>query len=273
MSAESFSFSDRAARLIAEREARLKEQGRHEELSEWRKKINDAKEEAQASRTLMNLLSLYMLVVVIAWYSSNWKQMTKITVPIRNPDLEFDRLGLPSSRLFPLADKGRSLELIGAGVRKKFNVISVYSIGMYIDENKKKELLSKGALSVLSSPLQSSGGGPSLGLLLKFQREVSKDKVVNAIVEQLSLKGRKGYKEALDTFQDFLLKQMGPSMRKNDLIEFTYQGKAQVCVSVNNKSVECLENNDLRTRLLTVYGGEESVAPELRRILELRFLR
>ena len=51
---------------------------------------------------------------------------------------------------------GNKLELIGAGVRKKYNVISVYSLGMYVDPKKKGEMAKKGSLSVLSSPSKGS---------------------------------------------------------------------------------------------------------------------
>ena len=38
----------------------------------------------------------------------------------------------------------------------KYNVISVYSLGMYVDPKKKGEMAKKGSLSVLSSPSKGS---------------------------------------------------------------------------------------------------------------------
>ena len=96
--------------------------------------------------------------------------------------------------------------------------------------------------------------------------------MVSAIVEQLAVKGRRNYSEVLDMFKTMLLKQIGNSMRNKDILEFTFRNKALLCLSVNNKPPECVENADLRTRLLNVYAGEQSVVPTLREILRTRFL-
>ena len=269
------SFADRAELLIAKKEAAMRAEGKSDEfIGEWRAKVQKAQDDAFYSRSLVNFICLYFSIIVIAWFASDWKAATKLTVPIHNPDLEFDKLGLPSTRPFPtFGGKGNKLELIGAGVRKKFSVVSVYSVGMYVDSKKKREMADKGSLSVLGGA--GTGSNASLGFLLKFQREVGKDKVVTAIVEQLAIKGRRNYKEALDMFQTMLLKQIsnkGDSVKKKDTIEFTYRNKALLCLSVNNQPPECVENADLRTRLLNVYAGEESVVPTLRSILQVKFL-
>ena len=265
------SFADKAAQLISKKEAELRAEGKSDEfIGEWRRKVQEAQDSAFYTRSLVNFVSLYFSIIVIAWFASDWKAATRITVPLRNPDLEFDKLGLPSTRAFPQFMNGNKLELIGAGVRKKFSLVSVYSLGMYVDSKKKKEMASKGSLSVLSS--SGTGSNASLGFLLKFHREVDKEKVVGAIVEQLTVKGRRHYSEALDMFKIMLLKQIGNSMKKKDILEFTFRNKALLCLSVNNQPPECVENADLRTRLLNVYAGEQSVVPALREILQTKFL-
>ena len=71
-------------------------------------------------------------------------------------------------------------------MRKKFGVVSVYSVGLYVD-SKVQQNMTASALSELTAPVSSV----SLGVLLDFEREVGKDKVVNAIVEALASKNNK----------------------------------------------------------------------------------
>ena len=61
-------------------------------------------------------------------------------------------------------------------------------------------------------------------------------------------------------------------MKKKDKIEFTYRKKDQLCISVKAKSPECVENDELRKRLVNVYAGEESVVPELQAVLFTKYL-
>ena len=147
------SFADKAAQLIAKKEAELRAEGKSDEfIGEWRRKVKEAQDAAFYSRTLVNFVCLYFSIIVIAWFANDWKAATKIMAPTRNPNLEFDKLGLPSTRAFPQFMNGNKLELIGAGVRKKYNVISVYSLGMYVDPKKKGEMAKK-ALYLYSARL------------------------------------------------------------------------------------------------------------------------
>ena len=263
-------FANYAARMIAKKEQSLKEAGRDDELKLWKQKIAKAKEEAAASNSMRNMIVLYFVVVLLAWYSHEWKAWVEPKVAHHDRGLEYDRFGMVPSRAFPAAGKGSSkLELISAGMRKKFGVVSVYSVGLYVDSKVQQSMISKRSLSELTAPVN----GVSLGILLDFEREVGKDKVVNAIVEVLASKNnKKSYKVALKEFQSILLSQMGGSMKKKDKIEFTYRKKDQLCISVKAKSPECVENDELRKRLVNVYAGEESVVPELQAVLFTKYL-
>lgn len=270
MATSGVDFADYAARMIAKKEQSLRDSGRDDELKLWKQKIAAAKEEAATSASMRNMIMLYFVVVLLAWYSHEWKAWVEPKVAHHDRGLEFDKFGMDSSRMFPATGKGGSkLELISAGMRKKFGVVSVYSVGLYVDSKVQQNMISKRSLSELTAPVSSV----SLGVLLDFEREVGKDKVVNAIVEALASKNnKKSYKAALKQFQSILLSQMGGSMKKKDKIEFTYRKKDQLCISVNAKSPECVESDDLRKRLANVYAGEDSVVPELQAVLFTKYL-
>ena len=264
------SFADYTANIIKRKEQALKDAGREEEVTKFRQDLAKAKEEIATANSLRNMIVLYFIIVLVAWYSHEWKAWIKPAVAHHDRDLEFEKFGMVSSRVFPSSGKnGKKLDLVSAGMRKKFGVVSVYSVGLYLDPTVRQNMISKRSLSELAAP----NNGVSLGILLDFEREVGKEKVVPAIVEALASKSnKKSYKAALNQFQSILLSQMGSGMRLRDKIEFTYRNKVQLCISVNAKSAECVDNDDLRKRLINVYAGEDSVVPELKKVLFTKYL-
>ena len=270
MASSDVSFVYYTAHLIKKKEHALKDAVREGDVLKFRQDLAKAKEDIEMTTSLRNMVVLYFVVVLVAWYSHDWKAWMKPAVRKHDRGLEFDKFGMVSSRVFPFSGRGGSeLDLIGAGMRKKFGVVSVYSVGLYVDSKVQQSMISKRSLSELAAPIS----GVSLGILLNFEREVGKEKVVPAIVEALASKNnKKSYKAALNQFQTILLSQMGDGMKRKDLIEFTYRKKDQLCVSVKGKNAECLVNDDLRKRLVNVYAGEGSVVPELQKVLFTKYL-
>ena len=199
----------------------------------------------------------------------------KVSTTFHDPAMEFDAYGLPPTYTFTGGKGGsKAMELVSAGVRTKFGVVKVYNLGFYLDEKTKEVMISKRSLSVLASPALGGGASPSLGMLLEFERDVAKDKLAKSIVDALASKNRKkGYKTALEKFQSILVGQVeGSGLKKGERIEFIYRKKDSLCISVNSRPPECVDSEDLRRRLLNVYAGEESVVPEIPKVLFTKYL-
>jgi Chalcone isomerase-like len=172
---------------------------------------------------------------------------------------------------------GRSYSLISAGMRTKF-FLDVYAVGLYMNEDfvsSKKSLIKKATdFEVLSTAgnkgILSSDATVDVYISLKFARLVAKDQMVGGIVGALT--GAKN----LDSFKDILTKAIGGAgIAISDEIGFAYKGKAGnlLDISYNGKLIGTVKDAaDLRKKLLNVYVGPNSVAPEVVSVLKKRFL-
>jgi hypothetical protein len=164
---------------------------------------------------------------------------------------------LPVSKSF----SGSKFTLKSAGMRKKF-VVNVYSVGLYVSEGKAKELF---ATKTAAARLDSLAGGGA-ALLLQFQRDVDTGKVVDAFMKALAQKsGDKGYDDAKNKLQGILTSAVAKAGRykKKDSIEFLFDGRSKLGVTVNGGKRQDVDNAHLRKALLSVYLGKNSVTPDL----------
>ena len=177
----------------------------------------------------------------------------------------FTTYGLPSSR--------GGLPLIAAGMRRKF-FLDVYAVGLYQSE---KTAMSKGIKKVadLEKLSEVSGGlfGPSSLFVLVFSREVGTDQMVGGMVDALS-GGNAAYKKSLDSFKSILTKAVGPKgIKIKDEIEFSYGGDS-IDISFNGKKAGTVSDaKELKKKLMLVYAGTSSVAPEIHEILKKKLIK
>ena len=180
----------------------------------------------------------------------------------------FKTYDLPEARTFNGYGWGgsQSKQLIAAGMRKKL-VIPVYAVGLYVSDSKEKELnkCKSECSNKLSTPASESIGS---AIVLKFQMAVGTNKVVNAIVDALPGKS-KAYKDALSKFQDVLLSGLGENGAKTgDIVEFVFRGSNEIGVGVRGNVAGWIKNSELRSKLMDIYAGSKSVAPEVPKILK-----
>ena len=160
-------------------------------------------------------------------------------------------------------------QLIAAGMRKKL-VIPVYAVGLYISDSKDREL--KKCKSKCSNKLSTSAS-ESIGsaIVLKFQMSVGTNKVVNAIVDALPGKS-KTYKESLNKFQEILLSGLGKDGAKTgDVVEFVFKGSNEIGVGVRGNVIGWIKNSELRSKLMDIYAGSKSVAPDVPKLLKEKY--
>lgn len=207
-----------------------------------------------------------MLVGMVCLY-----QLFLLSGNTSKSSLSFKTYDLPVSRSFQGYGWDRKEKLlIAAGMRKKL-VINVYAVGLYISSSKEKEL--KKAGKKFNSKLSTSSS-ESIGsaIVLKFQMNVGTNKVVTAIVDALPGKSR-AYKESLSKFQKLLLDGLGSGGAKSgDVVEFIFRGKDEIGVGVRGSVVGYVKSVELRQKLMDVYAGDKSVAPEVNKILKSTFI-
>jgi hypothetical protein len=183
--------------------------------------------------------------------------------------LNFKTYGLPPTRSFaPFGDR-RYKTLVSAGMRRKV-IIDVYKVGLYVSDAKLKQLEQKKGAFEKTLSESSDSGKASTVVSLEFMRSVGTDKIVDAIISALSGKG-KAYQSALEKFRQTLLDAIGANgAAKGDTIDFVLTGRSsnEISVGVNGKSFGSIKNAELRQKLVKIYVGAKSVAPELVDILK-----
>ena len=176
--------------------------------------------------------------------------------------------GLPATR--------GKLPLLAAGMRRKF-FVDVYAVGLYKGE---ESAMSKGIKKVADleklaevDNLHFTLLGPSSVFVLVFSRAVGTDQMVGGLVDALS-GGNAAYKTTLDSFKSILTKAVGPKgLNIKDEIMFSF-GKDSIKISFNGKDVGTVyDAKELMKKLMMVYVGPNSVAPEIHEILKKKLIK
>jgi len=157
-------------------------------------------------------------------------------------------------------------------MRRKF-FLDVYAVGLYMGE---KTAMSQGIKKVADFEKLSdvSGGlfGPGSSFVLIFSRDVGTDQMVGGMIDALS-GGNAAYQKSLDTFKSTLTKAVGPKgIKPKDEIEFSFGG-AGIDISFNGKRAGTVSDaKELKKKLMMVYVGTSSVAPEIHEILKKKLI-
>ena len=138
-------------------------------------------------------------------------------------------------------------------------------------------------VSSLSSPptsLTSSSSSSSLGIVLHFVRNVNKNQVIDAMVSALIDKDSNddNYTIQINQFQVILNNAISNNgVSKDDEIAFYYysgndQTSSSISVLINNKYIDSIYHASLlRYKLLNLYVGNQSIAPEAVKIIKQRY--
>lgn len=158
------------------------------------------------------------------------------------------------------------LQLSSAGMRRKnlFVVdVDVYSVGLYLSPEKQVKLKSNPTGKLIEALVSGDvDDAIHLCLVLKFVRDVKSSLVVDAIASALSSKGD-SYSHALSSFKSILLKSLGAGASKGDSIHFYSKSNSSIGIASKNVFGDWIENKELHDRLIAIYLGSASVAPEL----------
>eukprot|EP01036_Dinobryon_divergens_P034577 gene34577-44695_t len=234
---------------------------------------------------------------------------------VRSSTSDFDTQGFDQSRSFsiqPSVDAIYPLTLLAAGMRRKtivFVNVDVYKVGVFIsaalDEQVRSLHPAAESCLHLSDPLaeassELSADAASLGIVLRFVRDVDSGKIVSAMQEALlppnhsdpvsivnnSLSIRlfvrasqgkgtgegKGYDVAVGSFMELLKSATGDAgLKKADELIFLWHGSETVTILKNDLFVGSVNNDLLRRRLVDVYVGEQAVAPEVAAAVKRRY--
>jgi len=135
-------------------------------------------------------------------------------------------------------------------------------VGLYVSVGKAKDLFAKKTTAARLDSLAEGGAA----LLLQFQRDVETGKVVDAFMKALAQKsGDSTYNKDKTKLQDILTSAVSKAgkYKKKDTIEFFFDGKSKLGVTVNGGKRQDVDNAKLRKALLSVYLGPDSVTPDL----------
>ena len=134
--------------------------------------------------------------------------------------------------------------LLGGGLRSKYGVVKVYSVGVYAEKVPSKM---DGLIS----------GSMKKALLLRFHRGVGADAVAgalkDALVPRLGAKGANSFKDALD-------KAMGGDVAKGDSLSFACKGSS-MSISLNGGGGASLSGKACES-LFDVYLGKDPISKE-----------
>ena len=134
--------------------------------------------------------------------------------------------------------------LLGGGLRSKYGVVKVYSVGVYAEKVPSKM---DGLIS----------GSMKKALLLRFHRGVGADAVAgalkDALVPRLGAKGASSFKDALD-------KAMGGDVTKGDSLSFACKGSS-MSISLNGGGGASLSGKACES-LFDVYLGKDPISKE-----------
>lgn len=134
--------------------------------------------------------------------------------------------------------------LLGGGLRSKYGVVKVYSVGVYAEKVPSKM---DGLIS----------GSMKKALLLRFHRGVGADAVAgalkDALVPRLGAKGASSFKDALD-------KAMGGDVAKGDSLSFACKGSS-MSISLNGGGGASLSGKACES-LFDVYLGKDPISKE-----------
>jgi len=197
------------------------------------------------------LLALFVLILVLS-VNANDKTCN-------------DASTIPKTKVV-LASKPYSL--IASGMRKKnlFVVnVDVYHVGIYASPSLENTIKSNIKANKDFGLASKTGDEVSLSIYLKFVRDVTTDKIVQAFQEGLSTSVSD--KTALNSFTSILLKKIGSKgASKDDTIEFIFKGRNNDEVGIlvrDDKVPEIVKSAALRERLIDIYAGKETIVPEI----------
>lgn len=194
---------------------------------------------------------------------------------------QFEALNHAPMRAFSTSESTTfNLPLIAAGMRRKSLFIievDVYTVALYACSTKQASLAEAKSLALLASGTTTEEeSAASAAIVLRFVRGVPTSKVVDAIVEALTIPNADAaYEAELKKFSEYLLVNIGSNgMAKNDEIIFTClaENSSGFVVSVRGLFAGIVDNEVLRKRLMDIYAGPTAVAPAVYDILSKTFL-
>ena len=176
---------------------------------------------------------------------------------------------------------GKSYLLTGAGVRKKFGMVKVYAMGLYVDQDE--------ARRAFPSLLQRAGGGDHSRLVasdhsqsflvwghfgkmavLHFVRSVDKDKVQNAFREnlapELSDKSPPDVKKATEEF----LALVAVDVKDGQDIVIHSDPEGKLTLDIGGVKKDGPKNIKLARAVWNIWLGPKSISSDLKRNLVAR---
>mmetsp|Transcript_10214 Transcript_10214/g.26532 ORF Transcript_10214/g.26532 Transcript_10214/m.26532 type:complete len:231 (-) Transcript_10214:25-717(-) len=158
---------------------------------------------------------------------------------------------------------GKSLELLGIGVRTKAGVVNVYSAGLYLTADVRKTLkpfAGKTSAQLARDPgfftTVTAHSGPK-AVILAFARDVAVAKVADALSAVPG--ARQSVKEELGK----CITKNG-DLRKGDQLMFNWAKKDTVLVKSKYETFCTIRDAPLASGLLGMYLGPQAVSPKLK---------
>jgi glutaredoxin-related protein len=209
--------------------------------------------------------------------------------------IDYNTFSFPKLKAFPSSQSDSNynimLTLVSAGMRRKSLFIievDVYTVGIYFSNEKLEQFASlRNSVAQMTMtekgnyigarPSENSSNDVYLGIVLKFVRHVGTNKVVDAIVEALTLKENETsmshveveeYNTSLKIFSDLLLSSIGnQGMAKDDEIMFTFYQETNIGVVIQNELKGSVSHSYIKRKLIDIYLGEKAVAPQVYTVL------
>ncbi len=131
-------FEDSAVQAVAEKERMVIEKEKQERIAYLKEEVKKAKDHAEGVAYLRNVFMAYVLIILLSVYAGSISSAFGFGEVARaggDGVIPFNTYGLATTSQFPgymPKKKATSMDLIGAGMRKKYGVVPVYAIGVYV---------------------------------------------------------------------------------------------------------------------------------------------
>ena len=239
------------------------------------------------NQVLIQMFLGWVCVCVLAWYTADKTGggmlfgIGKTLASGPASAVTFNTLGLNQEYTFPTYTEDKTLartklNLVAAGTKRAYIFMPIYTIGLYLREDKVADLVSTKSLSTLAVPPASSANehSPFLALKMTFTKDAHIDDTITPILKSLEGARNSEYRQAVDLFKNGIYSELtdNNNLKKNDIIEFMYFGPLKLGISVQGQAPVFVTNADLRRRLLNIFAGDKSVCPELPATLHKAYL-
>jgi hypothetical protein len=147
---------------------------------------------------------------------------------------------------------GKTLKLNGAGLRKKFGMVKVYVLALYL------ETPSKDAAAVISSDEVKSAR-------LSMRRSVAGEKIAGSIAEGFERNSKSQLPALKSRLERFA--KMFPDLKEGDEVVVTYVPGTGTKVSALGTDRGTIEGRDFADALFSVWLGPDPVQEDLKKAL------